>query len=267
MGESPTFLDEHHLRLGALDFYCAFPLSDPPEGYLQVEKPRELVERYIAIIDEVRPARIVELGIRRGGSTALLSELARPEKLVSVEIDAAVPPGLTRYLEQSGRSESVRPYCGVDQSDRTRLGAIVAEEFEGEALDLVIDDASHYYEQTLASFEVLFPHLRPGGLFIIEDWQWEHRMSDGLVAALRASSPARRDEATKAVERAVADGAPRPPLTRLVIALLLACASSSDAVQEISAGPHWVVVRRGPGALDPVTFRVADLFDDHFELL
>jgi predicted O-methyltransferase YrrM len=267
MGKRPTFVDEHHLQLGGHDFYCAFPLSDPPAGYLQVEKPRDLVERYIAIIEEVQPKRIVELGIRRGGSTALLSELARPEKLVAVEIEPRLPSGLSRYLEQSGRRDIVRAYCGVDQSDRTRLGGIVAEEFEGNSLDLVIDDASHYYEQTLASFEVLFPHLRPGGLFIIEDWQWEHRLSDGLAASLQESSAEVRAEATRAVEEATARGPRQPPLTRLVIALLLACASSSDAVQELSAGPHWVVVRRGPGALDPVTFRVADLFHDHYDLL
>jgi len=267
MGKSPTFLDEHHLRVSGHDFHCAFPLRDPPAGHLQVEKPRDLVERYIGIIEEVQPTRIVELGIRRGGSTALLSELARPEKLVAVEIDPALPSGLSRYLEQTGLSETVRAYCGVDQSDRARLGAIIAEEFEGKPLDLVIDDASHLYEQTRTSFEVLFPHLRSGGIFIIEDWQWEHRLSDGLASALRESTTERRAEATRAVEQALTVGPRRPPLTRLVIALLLACASSSDAVQEISAGPHWVVVRRGPGALDPATFRVEDLFDDHFDLL
>ena len=41
---------------------------------------------------------------------------------------------------------------------------------DGEPLDLVIDDASHLYGPTMASFEVLFPRLRPGGLYVIEDW-------------------------------------------------------------------------------------------------
>jgi hypothetical protein len=68
-------------------------------------------------------------------------------------------------------------------------------------------------------------------------------------------------------EEAMTGGPRRPPLTRLVIELLLARASSGDAVQEISVGPYWVAVRRGPGALDPVTFRVADLFHDHYDLL
>ena len=41
-------------------------------------------------------------------------------------------------------------------------------------LDLVIDDASHMYQPTKASFEALFPCLRPGGLYVIEDWAWTH---------------------------------------------------------------------------------------------
>ena len=41
-------------------------------------------------------------------------------------------------------------------------------------LDLVVDDASHAYEETKTSFEVLFPLLRPGGIYVIEDWSWAH---------------------------------------------------------------------------------------------
>ena len=59
---------------------------------------------------------------------------------------------------------------------------ILDHEFVDESIDLVIDDASHLYVETKASFEELFPRLRPGGLFIIEDWASGHTMSK-LVAA------------------------------------------------------------------------------------
>jgi len=41
------------------------------------------------------------------------------------------------------------------------------------AFDIIIDDASHasYHQQN--SFKVLFPSLRPGGLYIIEDLHWQ----------------------------------------------------------------------------------------------
>jgi cephalosporin hydroxylase len=249
------------------DFTCAFPLRPAPADHFLIEKPRELVERYIEVIDALAPTRIMELGIRLGGSTAMLSELARPEKLVSVEIAPQLPSGLVRYLERSGRSDTVRPYPAVDQSDRARLAEIVADEFRGRPLDLVIDDASHYYDESTASFESLFPHLRAGGLYIIEDWNWEHLRADGVVALLANPTPEVQKKLDEALERAKSGEPERPPLTRLIIELLVARASSGDVVAEISVGEDWVVIRRGPQALDAATFRVADLFEDHFNLL
>ena len=54
------------------------------------------------------------------------------------------------------------------------LKQIILRELADE-LDLVVDDASHTYEETKASFEFLFPLLRPGGIYVIEDWSWAHR--------------------------------------------------------------------------------------------
>ena len=66
-----------------------------------------------------------------------------------------------------------RTHWRTDQRDRDKLEAIVAAEFDG-PLDLVLDDASHLFVPTRTSFELLFPRLAPGGLYVIEDWAWEH---------------------------------------------------------------------------------------------
>ena len=58
----------------------------------------------------------------------------------------------------------------------------------------MIDDASHLYEPSLASFETLFPLLRPGGTYIIEDWKWEHEVVDAFLCTLRdPSAPGHRE--------------------------------------------------------------------------
>lgn len=36
--------------------------------------------------------------------------------------------------------------------------------------DIIIDDASHAYKETVNTFNVLYPHLKPDGIYIIEDW-------------------------------------------------------------------------------------------------
>ena len=129
----------------------------------------------MALCEATQPKRIVELGIHRGGSTALLCELTRPERLVAVELATKAPPLLTDYIAEHGLSDVVRPHYGVDQADRARLAKIVDVELAMPPIDLVVDDASHLYEPSRASFEVLVPAAGRGGIYVIEDWSWQHR--------------------------------------------------------------------------------------------
>ena len=238
---------------------------------LFIAKPPELVEAYARLIERCRPQRLVEIGIFGGGSTALLALLARPAKLVAVELDREPITGLADLIERRGLSSSIRPYYGIDQADRVRLAALVDQELGDEPLDLVIDDASHLLDETRSSFETLFPRLRPNGISVIEDWPAHHRYADAAAA-------------TRATDAGVASPPPRPrlrelgrqlqvddperfqPLTRLLVQLILARASSGEAVAEVSVDAEWITVRRGPGLLDPDTFRVTDLYTDHFGL-
>ncbi|MFZ1219024.1 MAG: hypothetical protein WAO00_07005 [Chthoniobacterales bacterium] len=56
-----------------------------------------------------------------------------------------------------------------DQTDGNRLKEIVLKHAPG-GLDIVLDDASHIGQYSAASYATLFPCLKPGGLYIIEDW-------------------------------------------------------------------------------------------------
>jgi hypothetical protein len=124
---------------------------------------------------------MVEIGVREGGSTALMALAGRPSKLVAIEL-ADHAPALTDLIE--ARDLPVRTYFGVDQGDRQRLTEILDNEFDG-PIDLVVDDASHLYRPTLASFETIFPRLRPGhGVYVIEDWRWQYRLTSGLIRRL-----------------------------------------------------------------------------------
>lgn len=225
-----------------------------------------MVEGYLRLASERSAARVAELGIRQGGSTALLADLFEPERLVAFELVEGRAPALDAFTTRRGLGEVIKPYYGVDQADRAAVAAIADQEFGAEGIDLVLDDASHLLDPTRASFEVLFPRVRPGGVFVLEDWNADHLRFDGLVAHLlsgagRVLSPAETDPN--------ADGrAPvQPPLSRLVVELLLARASAGSALGDITLGPSWVVVERGPAELDPDRFRLSDLYTDHFGML
>ncbi|WP_027211103.1 class I SAM-dependent methyltransferase [Burkholderia sp. WSM2232] len=113
--------------------------------------------------------KVLELGVYQGGSFVFLDQLLEPEKISALELSTTTIPALDQYVEKnSGRAKI---YYGTSQDDVSKLHQIVDEDFGGE-LDLVVDDASHFYEQTKTSFKTLFPLVRPGGLYIIEDWNW-----------------------------------------------------------------------------------------------
>ena len=145
------------------------------------------------------------------------------------------------------------------------MRGIVDEEFDGAPLDLVIDDASHRLEPTRASFDMLFPRLRPGGLYIIEDWNCDHNWAAAFHARLRSGRPV-EPEFQKQFDDASAAGVQPPPLTRLVVELLVA-AAGQGAVDEITVDPYWVTVRRGEGELESGEYALADHVLDHLGLL
>jgi predicted O-methyltransferase YrrM len=121
-----------------------------------------------------RPRNMLEIGIWDGGSAAFWFEHLRPERLVAIDIeDREDNPYFRAYVEKNELQGRVITHWRTDQADGARLHEIVDRDLGG-ALDCVIDDGSHLYEHTKASFEALFPRLRPGGLYIIEDWAWEH---------------------------------------------------------------------------------------------
>ncbi len=131
-------------------------------------KSRSFLDQYLAHEGEDFK-HILELGVYQGGSFVFLNEVFQPARIAAIELSQVPIPALDRYInEQDGRAKL---YYGTSQDDEDRLNDIVKHYFD-EELDLVVDDASHFYAQTKASFRATFPKLRPNGLYIIEDWSW-----------------------------------------------------------------------------------------------
>jgi predicted O-methyltransferase YrrM len=239
-------------RVGDVEFRCGFGESQGRR--FAIRKDRTRTEEYLEFVERFQHDNIVELGIGSGGSIALTVLVAPPRKLVAIDIRPDRVEALDDLIRERGLAERVRLHYGVDQADRERLAAILENEFGEEALGLVVDDASHRLDETRTSFEALFPRLRPGGLFVIEDWNHEHLASRALAEALTDPSP----ELKAQFKRRLAEGPPDPPLTRLVIELILVNAVSDEFVREVRVGRGCACVYRGSGELDPSTFRVAD---------
>ncbi len=195
-------------------------------------KIKELVDQYAIFFSrrvDFRPQQVIELGIFDGGSTAFWFELFKPQRHVALDTQDQIDTRyFHRYIDSRGIRERVQTYWKTDQADKAALRNIFETEFD-EPLDLVIDDASHMYKETRASFHILFPLLKPGGLYIIEDWAWGH-WSD-----------------------CIASGHPwanQIPLTRLILELIEATGTSTQLISSIAVYQGFTAVERGPKEID-----------------
>jgi cephalosporin hydroxylase len=190
-------------------------------------KSKELVEEYArfwALREQYHPENVFEIGIWDGGSTIFWFEWFQPEKHVAIDLalkeDSAY---FQRYVKSRGLESRIKSYWGVDQADAQRLREIVDEEFRA-PLDLVIDDGSHLYGPTKGSFETLFPLLQTGGLYVVEDWAWEH---------------------WEAFQKPDHPWANKKSPTGLIFQLVEATGSSPHLIKSLTVSRGFAVVERG----------------------
>jgi SAM-dependent methyltransferase len=107
-----------------------------------------------------RDVRLLELGVYKGGSLLLWRDYFERGVIVGLDIS---------HVEVDDPSGRIRIYQGPQQ-DKQLLDRL-ARETAPEGFDVIIDDCSHIGELTRISFWHLFDnHLKPGGLYVIEDW-------------------------------------------------------------------------------------------------
>ena len=189
-------------------------------------KDRSFVEWY-ASRPHPRPRRILEFGVLQGGSTLFLASLFDVDKLVAIEKDSPLAV-LDEVLRRRRLRDRVVVHYNTQQEDRDRVHAIIREDFGDEPPDLIVDDASHFYAETRASFETAFPWLAPSGSYIIEDWGWAHW--DGSFqsdAYFLAQSE---------------------PLSRLVFELTMCCASHPYLIESVTTFPSMAIVKKAAQA-------------------
>jgi len=148
------------------DTLARYPYLTPAAPF----KTIPLYAIYNNYLPTLRPVRnLMELGIYQGGSLILWREALRC-RVIGIDLASPAPtmPAVERYLSESGDDGQVKLFWKTDQADEKALRSIVAG-CEG-PLDIVVDDASHLYWPTRRSFEILFPLVRPGGAYFIEDW-------------------------------------------------------------------------------------------------
>jgi hypothetical protein len=136
----------------ALNIRTSDPVTKSMRCYIEYEKYFE--------INNIFPKHILEIGVHKGESTKILSRRFPDSKIIALdisdqEIDFSEFPNIK--------------YINCDQTDRKLLKNIILTEFP-DGLDLILDDGSHIGVMSEVTFYVTYPHLKSGGVYIIEDW-------------------------------------------------------------------------------------------------
>jgi demethylmacrocin O-methyltransferase len=107
------------------------------------------------------PVKLLEIGIYDhrfpGASVKLWTSFFSNLELIGFEINPEA-----KKLEQN----NTKIFIG-DQGNVDHLNECI--ETYGGDYDIIIDDGIHKFEQIKVSFETLYPYLKKGGLYVIED--------------------------------------------------------------------------------------------------
>jgi SAM-dependent methyltransferase len=116
----------------------------------------DIYERHFDAFRGKRPT-VLEIGVFHGGSLEMWRDyFGRGATIIGVDIDERV-----RSIEDPG----FRVVIG-DQSDPVFLQSL-ADQYG--PFDIVIDDGSHEPAHQVASLTALWPHVKVGGVYLVED--------------------------------------------------------------------------------------------------
>jgi predicted O-methyltransferase YrrM len=234
------------VRLDGIEFYLATKSQEmlkhaSRRDHFLLGKTRSMVEDMAALPEREQIKRILDVGILKGGSAALYAKLFQPEKLVAIDFAVKPVSALTDFIRDHGFEGRVTPYYGVNQADERAMGDILASNFPGQNIDLIVDDASHHYAETRKTFNLTLPYLRSDGVYIIEDWGWAHWKGDEWQKS-QFFPPW------------------LPAMSNLLIELFMLCASRPDIVKNLYVTRATIVLRRGPTALEPNGFDIGKYY-------
>jgi len=117
----------------------------------------DYLRHYERILGHLRhePITLLEIGVFRGGSLRMWEDYMTAARIVGVDI---VP----ECIQYAGGRREIEIGSQADRNFLNELG-------RRRSPHVIIDDGSHMADHVILTFRTLFPHLRPGGIYIVED--------------------------------------------------------------------------------------------------
>lgn len=133
-------------------------LQGPFKNWRSDKRGIGLTGHYERMFDSLRqkPITFLEVGVAHGESLQWARQFFHPDSTI-MGIDIYTPSFLPKDVS----------FTLLNQNDTDGLTSF------GKAhgpFDIIIDDASHANKETRNTFACLYPHIKPDGFYIIEDW-------------------------------------------------------------------------------------------------
>jgi len=101
---------------------------------------------------------ILEIGVLNGASLRTWAEYFPNARIVGCDIDPMARRWATDRIE-------------VEYMDQSNLEDLVRVAVKDGPFDIIIEDGSHLWEHQTTTLRTLFPFVRPGGFYVVEDLQ------------------------------------------------------------------------------------------------
>ncbi|WP_059413229.1 hypothetical protein [Cupriavidus basilensis] len=125
---------------------------------------------------------MLEIGLCAGGPEVGNDAGRQPPDAPSVRMWLQYfPHAMVQGFDISDFSFFQHPRFRFTRGDAGRAADLQAAVAGTDGYDLIIDDGSHASFHQQLAFLHLFPHLRPGGLYIIEDLHWQSPYYEGQL--------------------------------------------------------------------------------------
>ena len=119
------------------------------------------------------PLKLLEIGVQSGASLRMWKQYFPKAQIVGLDYFDVTPMEEDRIKIIQGQQKD------KDVLEKTLLNG---------PFDIIIDDGSHQNIDIMASFEYLFPRMKPGGIYVIEDttctyWGDTHNVGENTTMA------------------------------------------------------------------------------------
>ena len=128
-------------------------------------KPKGYTLHYAKLFDPLRfdPLKFMEIGAAGGESIRTWLEYMPSASIYGIDIVYGTNP----YNTPGAATHPRYQFLQGDTSDPTMWKCLEAN--WGKDWDVIIDDGSHASKDVINSFNALWPNLKPGGLYAVED--------------------------------------------------------------------------------------------------